>query len=809
MLKNNLKIILRTLTKQKSFTLIHVIGLTLGLTCCLIIYLFIQYELSFDSHHQHSDNIYRVCKISTNQSGADYSGGTPYPLAPALRTDMPDFADVARIHQSRETILKLENGDKFKAESLIFAEPNLTNIFDFEVLSGDINQALGSPKQAVITQSFANQLFGNKEALGKIIMVEGKTEVAISAIIKDIPENSSFQADMMVAYESFASEFISGFPIDSWNVSVGGVTLVRIPENSTIEQFADQLPTFTKKYMTGNDSETSGLHFQPLSKVHFEPQYEGGLNKSPIQSTYLWIFGSIGLFILIIAIFNFVNLSTVQALKRSKEVGVRKVLGAGKGQLVGQILGEALVITFFSGLLAAVISQLSLPFINEILDKKISESLIDSPMVLGFLFIAAITVGLLSGIYPALSFSNFQPIKVLKSRTSTGNRNSLWLRRGLVIAQFTITMALIIGTIVVSKQLNFLKNKDLGFKQEAIINVFVPEQDNLDRLRTQWMTDPNIENVTFGIGAPTSSSDINTDFYKEGLTGDDAHDVALKTVDFEYFETYSLELLAGRWITKEEENRATSESIEDEDKSYVFVVNETLIKEIGYTNAQEAIGSRLVLGVNDITAEIVGVVKDFNTASLHEEIPPTLIMNLPFLYYDAGIKIKTGNMEKTLAHIEKVWSTQYPNYLFEHKFLDETIAELYKSESQIFYLFQIFAGIAILIACLGLWGLINFVTQQRTKEIGVRKIIGASIPNIIMMLSKDFIFLILIAAIIASPLAWYGMNEWLNNFAFSTTMAWWVFALATIITVLITFLTVGYQSFRAATSNPIESLRTE
>lgn len=808
MLKNNLKIILRTLTKQKSFTLIHIIGLTLGLTCCLLIYLFIQYELSFDTHHQHSDNIYRVCKISTTQSDVDYSGGTPYPLAPALRTDMEDLAEVTRFHRNGQSIIKVDNANKFKVESVFFAEANIANIFDFEVLSGDINQALSSPNQAVITQSLAKQFFGNNEAIGKVVMVDGKIEVAVSAIIADIPKNSSFQADMMVAYESFNPEFNGGFPIDDWNISAGGVTFVRIPANNTIEQFSDQLPAFIKKYMDGNDSETSELYFQPLTDIHLEPQYaDSSIN--PIEPNYLWIFGSIGLFILVIAIFNFVNLSTVQALKRSKEVGVRKVLGAGKGQLMGQILGEALMITFLSGILASVFSQLALPYINEILEKEISESLIDSPMVLGTLFLTTIIVGLLSGIYPALSFSNFQPIKVLKSRTSTGDRNSLWLRRGLVIAQFTITMALIIGTIVVSKQLNFLKNKDLGFKKEAIINLFIPESKNRDRLRTEWMTNPNIEKVTFSVGAPTSNNNLNTDFYQDGQTEEDSYSVALKTVDHEYFETYSLELIAGRWITKEEENRATNEAIAHEDKRYAFVVNETLIKKIGYTNPQEAIGKKLMLGINDISAEIVGVVKDFNTASLHEEIPATLMMNLPFLYFDVGIKIKTENMSQTLAHIEKVWAAQFPNYIFEHTFLDETIAEMYENESQIFFLFQIFAGIAILIACLGLWGLINFVTQQRTKEIGVRKIIGASISNIVFMLSKDFIFLILIAAIIASPLAWYAMNEWLQNFAYSTNLAWWIFALATIITVLITFLTVGYQSFRAATSNPVVSLRTE
>lgn len=808
MLSNNFRIIFRTLSKQKAFTLIHIIGLTLGLTCCLLIYLFIQHELSFDQYHKNADRIYRVCEIDTNQSGVHYSGGMPYPAAPAIRTDMPGFEKVARIHLNGEGQIKLDNGDKFKVEDIIYAEPEFAAIFDFEIQSGNIQVTLSSPNQALISESLARQLFGASNPIGRVINVDDKIEVGVKAIMKDLPQNSSFKADMLISYASLNQDII-GFSLDSWGVSVGGVVFALTPKNVNIEQFTQQIPAFVQKYMGDDSASKSELYFQPLKDWHFEPKFDHGLSVEPIRPLYLWIFGSIGVFILIIAIFNFVNLSTVQALKRSKEVGVRKVLGAGKNQLIGQILGEALMISSLSGLLAAVLSQLSLPFINELLGKQISESLLQSPSAWAFLLISVLTVGLLSGIYPAISFSNFQPVKVLKSRTTTGNRNSLWLRSGLVIAQFTITMALIIGTIVVSKQLNYLKEKDLGFKKEALIDLFMPERDHFEILRTQWLNNPNVEKVSFNIGAPTSGNNIHTSFYKEGMTEEDSYRVSLKAADQAYFETFGLELVAGRWLTKEEERRATDEEIAREDRSFVFVVNETLIKKIGFANPSDAIGTKLVTGINDITAEIIGVTKDFNSRSLHEEIPPIIMMNFPGLYYNASLKLKTGDLQSTLTHVEKVWATQFPNSYFEHQFLDETIAKLYESETQIFYLFQIFAGIAILIACLGLWGLINFVTQQRTKEIGVRKIIGASIPNIVLMLSKDFIFLIIIAAVIATPLAWYAMNEWLQNFAYSTNMAWWVFVLAMLITVLITFLTVGYQSFRAAISNPVESLRAE
>jgi len=808
MLQNNFKIILRTLGKQKAFTAIHITGLTLGLTCCLLIYLFIQHELSFDKFHSKVDRIYRVCKISATESGLDYSGGTPYPMAPSLRTDMPGLEQVARIHQQGEGVAKLPNGDKFEVDNIIYAEPELVKFFDFSIVSGDLYKTLEAPNQVAISQSLATQFFGASNPIGQTLNLDDKIDVTITSIYEDNPSNSSLQGQLYVSYESFSSDIL-GFPIDQWGLSVGGVAFALLKENENIDQYTKQLPAFVEKYMGKDESTETTLLFQPFTKVHFEPAYGNPLTNQAIQPSYLWIFGSIGLFILIIAIFNFVNLSTVQAIKRSKEVGVRKVLGAEKAQLIGQVLSEALTLSAIAGVLAMILSQISLPFLNQLLDKNINEQLLQSPLVLLFLGSTILLVGLLSGIYPAISFANFKPIEVLKSRTTAGNRNTMWVRRTLVITQFTITIALIIGTIIVSKQLNFLKNKDLGFSKEAIVLLDIPDQEGLDVLRTQLMSHPSIENVSFNVGAPTSKNDINTTFYKEGTPESASHNIALKTIDYEYFDTYGLELLAGRWLSKEEEKRATNPELGMRERDYAFVVNETLTKKIGFTHPEQAIGTKLITSVAGIEAAIVGVVKDFNTSSLHEEITPTLMMNLPQLYYSAGLKIKLTNVDATLSHIEKVYTTKYPNALFDYQFLDESIAELYENESVIFNLFQIFAGIAILIACLGLWGLISFVTQQKTKEIGVRKIIGASIPNIVLMLSKDFILLILLAAVIATPIAWYAMNGWLENFAYSTTMSWWIFALATIITVLITFLTVGFQSFRAATCNPVDSLRAD
>ena len=389
MFQNNFKIILRTLSKQKAFTAIHITGLTLGLTCCLLIYLFIQHELSFDQAHTNIDRIYRVCQISTTGSGLEYSGGTPYPMAPALRTDMPGLEQVARIHQQGEGIATLSNGDKFRVDNVIYAEPELVKIFDFSTISGDLFKTLEAPNQVAISQSLATQFFGTSNPIGQSINLDDKVEVTVSSIYEDNPSNSSLQSKLYVSYASFSSEIL-GFPIDQWGLSAGGIAFALLPENENMATYTQQLPAFVEKYLGKDETIETELLFQPYSQVHFEPEYASPLTNQAIQPTYLWIFGSIGLFILTIAIFNFVNLSTVQALKRSKEVGVRKVLGAEKSQLIGQVLGEALTLSAIAGVLAMILSQLSLPLLNELLDKRIEETLLHSPTI--FLFLGGIII---------------------------------------------------------------------------------------------------------------------------------------------------------------------------------------------------------------------------------------------------------------------------------------------------------------------------------------------------------------------------------------------------------------------------------
>lgn len=810
MFRNNLKIILRTLRKQKSFTIIHVLGLSLGLACCLFIYLFITHELSFDGYHSKANHIYRVNETTTNYSGTEHSGGTPFPLAEALRLDIPELETVAKIYIQSNGIVRTPEQVYFKLEEIIFAEAGFIDLFDFSILDGEAQGILDVPNQAIISQSMAKNIFGDQNPIGQTINLDNIADLRIGAVMADSPYNTHLPAQLLVSFQSLTSEAIGGFPLDNWNVSIGGVTYVGVSNNNQVATINKSLSVLSKKYYTGDDydGERKVLSLQPLSDIHFNTEVRNVGPTAPVESIYLWFFGAIGLFVLAIACFNFINLSTVQAIKRANEVGVRKVLGAEKKDLIGQFLGEALIIAFIAGIMAAAIVQLFLPTVNGILNKQIDLSLMHSAHVGLFLLITVVLVGLLSGLYPAFGLASYEPAKVLKSKNTAGNRQSLLLRHSLVVAQFTITLVLMIGTLAISQQVNYLKNKDLGFSQEAILLTSMPERKNFDLLRNEWSNNPQVQKVSFGIGPPTSNNNINTSIHPKGAPENQQYSIALKTVDTEYMDTYQIQLQAGRWITKSEERQAAT-NIPNEERAYQFVVNEAFVKKMGYANPKDILGKRFELGVNDIEAEVIGVTKDFNIASLHKAIKPTVLMNYPDLYYSAGIKIATNDISATIAHIEKVWKKQFPKEFFEYKFLDENISQLYDSETRLFHLFQVSAGMAILIGCMGLWGLISFITEQRTKEIGIRKVLGASVGNIVGLLSKDFIKLVLIAGVISVPFAWYGMNHWLTHFQYRIETPWEMFVLAIATLTAISLLTTSIQSIRAAWANPAKSLKSE
>ncbi|GAB3316745.1 ABC transporter permease [Larkinella ripae] len=803
MLRNYLKIAWRNLIKYPTTTAINVVGLTLGLATCLLIGLLIRNELSYDEYHSKRDRIYRVNLIRTTGEEVDRSGLTPYPLAPALRTDFADLPKIARIHADRDLTVLVSPDKIFAQDNVVFAEPELLDIFDFEILTGDGRAVLSQPNQVILSESTARKYFGTASPIGKSFRLGNDLTVLVKGVMRDIPTQSNLPASMLVSFVSMKTFF--SFGIDQWGLRSGGSVFAVLPENRSPNDYMTRLRQAEKKYFSMRNGETSELVLQPLSDIHFNPVYEGTILTPAISTTYLYVFGAVGLFVLLIACVNFINMSTARAMLRAKEVGVRKVIGATQGQLITQFLSEAFWITVFSAALALTLTYNVLPLVNDFMQKQVVFAWPETTVLLTVL---ALLTGLLAGLYPAFFLARFRPARALKTAADSGRGEAAWLRQGLVVFQFTISLVLAVGVLVVYRQMSYFRQKDLGFSQKAIVSVGVPVPGNLNPLGESLRQIPGVEQVSFALGAPTSRNNFGTDVRPDLANPDKKISIALKLADADYLNTYGLKLVAGRFF----EHRDTlgfAGSIPEEKRRYAFVVNENLVKVLGYSKPEQAVGRKIRLGLNDITAEIIGVVRDFHTSSLREPMMPMVMMNFPSFYYSVGLKLQTGDYAKTLAAVESVWKKYYPNALFEAKFLDQSLQELYENEQRQFTLLRIYAGLALVICCLGLWGLASFIIERRTKEIGVRKVLGASITGIVALLSRDFLKLVLAALVLSTPIAWFVMESWLNEFSYRIDVEWWIFALVGAAAIGIAFLTVSFQSIRAALMNPVRSLRSE
>lgn len=806
MLRNYLKIALRNLSKHKLNSFIHILGLSLGMGCCLLIFLFVRKENSFDKYHSNADRIYRVIKDATSATGLNQSGNTPYPLAEAIRLDFPEIEGAARFHAQTEAVIAISPELKFK-EDIYFAEPQLFEIFDFKPITGEPSQILREPGKAILAESYAKRFFGTDNPIGKKIKIDSNLDFIVEGIIKDLPKNTHLQGGIFVSYTSFTEDYL-GFDPNSWGVTIAGSTYVLLPKGYQPEQLERQLEYIVQRNYNENEASKLTFRLQPLKDIHFSSDYTADGTATPVSTTYLSIFSLIGVLILLVACINFINLSTAQAVKRAKEIGVRKVIGAKRSQLIKQFLGEAFLITFLAAIGAVIFVELSLPKLNELLEFNLVIEWFKEPVLILYVVLGLIVVSILAGLYPAFVVSGFSPTIAIKQKVSGKRSGTFLLRKGLVTAQFAISILLVIGTLIVSGQLKYFLNKELGFNKEALVVLSVPDAEIDPVTKEEWLKNANVQNVSFALGAPTSPNNIHTSLYPNPLDESNEYDINLKPVDAAYQNTFGLELVTGRWFT-EEEHRKSLRSVPRAEREYYLVVNETLAKTLGYASAQEILNEEFGLGINGIRARVIGVVKDYNLTSLHEAIDPLVMMPLPQLYYNVGLKINTDDISSTMGHIEKVWSASYPDYLFEYNFLDESLAQLYESETQLLLLFKIFAGIAILIACLGLWGLAIFTIDRRTKEIGVRKILGASIGQLTNLLSSEFARLVILASVIAMPIAYWGASKWLQSFTYHIDLNIWTFLLAGAIVLILAWLTVGYHAIKAAFSNPVEALRYE
>jgi ABC-type antimicrobial peptide transport system permease subunit len=808
MIKNFLVIALRTFLKNKGYTLINILGLSLGLTSCILIFLVIDYDLSFDRFHTKYDRIYRIVQQVNSPSGIGYGSVTPYPLADAFRNDFPDVPLVTQIHSQGEAQLTIED-EKQKVEDILFADSLFFDVFDFKVLSGNPKVALGEPGKVFLTQSMADKLLENRNVTHFKI---DKVELEIAGIVADPPPNSHINFTMIASISSLTPDFIGGFPLNHWGLTARSFVYIALPDAVKPETLESKFTAFVKKYHSPEDASRTTQKLQPLKEIHFGDQYitNPGHNEN-VDIREFVVMGVLGAFILVIACINFINLATALSEKKSKEIGIRKTLGAQRGQLTLYFLTETFLLTVFSVLLSLGATEWLFTWLNPFLEKEIDLPLFSNLLLGLFLLFLVFGTTFLAGFYPALVLSRFSPTSVFRRGFTVPGSSGAFVRKSLVVFQFLIAHVLVIGTFVIADQMRYFRSKPLGFDDNAIITISLPERKKaaLNALRARMEAIPGITSVAFGVGAPISDNGMYTGFFlTEKGHEEGAYSINVKSVDRHYLETYNIQLAAGRWFNENDEKAADVDLPKDQ-RRITYVLNGAAARKLGFQNSDDIVGKYITTGMGDINAQVIGVLEDFHVSSLHDEIEPVVFAIFPDYYFEGGIKVRTDNLQETLTHIEKNWKEVFPDSFFEYEFLDQHLANLYERDEKTFTLFKIFAGVSIFIGCLGLYGLISFVTNQKRKEVGIRKVMGASVSSILFLFSKEFIRLVVVAFVIASPLTWILMNQWLQSFAYKVDISWAIFLVAFCVILFVVLSTIAYRSLVAAKANPAVTLRSE
>jgi len=799
MIKNYLKTALRKLSRNKSYTLINVTGLSIGITCALIIFLIVRQEMNYDNFHSQKDRVYRVTTVWTRPEDSGKNGASQFPLGPAIRSHFSDIT-VTSINYREGGLFTISNDagapKKFQEnEGVAYVEPEFFKIFDFPFLQGHPS-LLKEPYTVVLSQNVAKKFFPNENPIGKSLRLDNEIDLKVVGITQDPPTTTDFRFTILIAYATQrAAKTTDNF--DQWGATYSSInTYLLAPEVWNAGTFEDRVTALAKSFLDERRRKERSYEVQPLSEVHFNP--ETGSYTYITSRSSLWALSVIGLFLVVTACINFINLATSQAIGRAREIGVRKVLGAFRFQLVNQFIGETFVITFLSAILSVGMTELAVPFLNDAFHFNIRFDLFRDPTAWYFTaaLLGFITFG--SGFYPAMILSGYQPVDVLKSSSGAKSTGGFWIRKGLVVFQFMIAQALIIGTIVVSNQMDLFQKTDMGFIKEAIVTTEIPVADKskMETLRSELLKQSGIQNISFGWAPAASGGHWTSRMVYRGKASEPIEVIAdVRMADEFYIPTYGIQILAGRNFTAH-------------DTVHELVINEALASKIGFTNPTDAVGETLYLFA-DFPKPIVGVVKNFNTGSLHENILPMIMGPQVKNYQTMTVKIDMKNSREIIAKIESAWSAAYPEFVFDYQFLDETIGKFYNDEQRVSRLFTIFSFIAIGIGCLGLFGLVSFMAAQRTKEIGVRKVMGASVGDILVMFSKEFVKLILIAFAVAAPGAYFVMNGWLQDFAYRISIGAEVFGLAVALTLIIAGVTVGYRAIKAATANPVDALKYE
>ncbi len=790
MLKNYFKIAFRNLVKHKIYSFINISGLAVGMASVILIGSYIQDELSYDRYHQNADRIYR---FTGSSSGDVIPGwiGTPALLGPTLKAEFPEIENYVRFDPFgfKEKTLISYKDKSFYEDRFYLVDPALFKVFDFKLLRGNPETVLVNPTDLVITKSKVEKYFGSEDPIGKVINYDGNIDFTVTGVMEDVPHNSHFVFDFVAPFEHM--DYIHQRKImHSWGMH-NYYTYILLQENVKPADFETKSAAFLAELTNNPDI---SVYLQPLTDIYLRSKIARDRHHRG-DITNIYLYSAIAVVILLIACINFMNLYTANSGLRAKEVGMRKVLGAYKKHLLFQFLGEALISSIIALPVAILLVELVIPQFNQITDKSLGLEYSQNFVLFGGLLLMTVVVGLLSGSYPAIFISSFQPVKMLQGKLHSTTKG-LTLRNILVIFQFTVSIGLIAGSFIINNQMQYVRNKKLGYDRENIVNVpiYSPEtKGNYETFRNEILSYPNIIGATATSFTPSVERWREGTFF-EGRNETDEHSFFRMSGDYNLLDLFGMEIIAGRNFNRNYPG----------DLKKAWILNESAVNEIGWSN-EEAIGK--IFGSS--SGRVIGVVKDFNYRSLRRKTAPMAINVLPGMFQYISIKIRPENMRDTINFLENKWLATNPGFPFEYYFYDQEFDKLYKTDLKLETLFKYFTFLAIFIACLGLFGLASFMTQQRTKEIGIRKVLGASVSGIVVLLSKEFTKWVLLANILAWPIAWIAMNSWLQNFAYRIDVGWMTFLLAGLSALLVAFLTVSFQAIKAAVANPINSLRHE
>lgn len=808
MIKNYFKTALRNILRYKGFSLINILSLTIGVIGCLVIALFVWDEQQYDKKIPDAENIYRVYEQRNDHDVLTYGACVPPAFATFLKQQYPEVTATTRILMRGDKFL-MEAGEKRGYEEKgIFVDSNFFQMYPIKFIKGDINSALNAPRSIVISEELADKYFGKEDPLDKTFKID-KDTLTVKGVLAGLPDHFHLNFRYVMPMSA------TGIPkarMEKWTWHQF-YTYVKVKPGTNVQQLQDKFQAHVKKeiFPTLTQAGTTFLpFFQPLKDIHLHSAdfvYDNAIRGN---ATYVKALSIIALFVLAIACFNFINLATARSFRRAKEIGVRKVVGADRKDLIIQFIGETILLSVVAVLIATIATFFIVPSLNAFTEKSIQFNPFTNPALALIIIAGGIVIGMLAGIYPALVLSGFQPIKVLKNMKLTGS-SVPWLRQALVVVQFALSALLIVSAIIVYRQTNFLNNTDLGFNKEQVLYFQVRDSlasnpKTLETFKTELKRSPGVVSVTSGYGLPGDQ------FAGDGISiqtkeGEKEYPANVFIGDYDYVKTLGLRIIAGRDFSRDMST----------DEREAFIINETAVKELGYGTPEKAIGQPMSWNewapkdtMNKVKrGKVIGVVQDFHYKSMHEKLSTSVIQLYPQIVFKVAAKLKTGDIKNTITYITNVWNNFSPGYPLDYKFMDESYGKMYTSENKLASLLWIFTIMAIVVGCMGLFGLAAFSAEQRTKEIGIRKVLGASMLNIMGLLSKTFVKLILIASVIAFPVAWWAMNKWLEDFPYRINISWWVFAIAAIAAVIIALVTVSFQTIKAAIANPVKSLRTE